>query len=235
MTTNFTMMVRDRFNLTSQALSSLATAGMEEITVTVLDDRSQNPTRDWVFWWCKDHNAHYVRNEVPMGTGPLRNLVIRESAKFYGKGKYLAPHDNDTCFTANWTTKMIQCYEFIERHGFRLLSGVGHPYHLPVSKFVARIPSGDYEIQQVQAVPTQSQFMAWSTYDDIGEFCDTPVDKTCQSEDVEWSNKLVAKGFKLGVVYPHLIHATALKNTFGEPGPGWELVKKECPPNVICE
>ena len=40
---------------------------------------------------------------------------------------------------------------------------------------------------------------------------------------------------KLGVVYPELIHATALKNTFGEPGPGWELVKAACPEGIICE
>jgi len=72
-------------------------------------------------------------------------------------------------------------------------------------------------------------------WDKYGPFCPTPIDKTCQSEDVDFTNKIRKDGFKLGVVSPHLIHATALKNTFGEPGPGWEYVKAEVPEGVICE
>jgi hypothetical protein len=78
-------------------------------------------------------------------------------------------------------------------------------------------------------------FMSWDVWDKYGPFCDTPVDKTCQSEDVDFTNRIRKDGFKLGVVVPHLVHATALKNTFGEPGPGWELVKAQCPRGVICE
>jgi len=234
---NFTMMVRNRISLTRQSLSSLAESGLDGMTVTIQDDRSDWETREWVMNWCADHGAHYLRNETPMGTGPLRNQVIRESVKHFGKGKYLAPHDNDTFFKPNWLHKLTQCYELARPYGFRLLAAYGHPFHQPIAHYsMPPLESNDIlTILEVQAVATQSQFMEWSTYDDIGEFCDTPIDKTCQSEDVDWTNKLRAKGFKLGVVYPHLIHATALKNTFGDPGPGWEYVKAECPEGVLCE
>lgn len=230
---NFTLMVRNRLSLTRQALTSLADYGLDGMTVTVQDDRSEAQISEWVIEWCAEHDAYYTRNDTPMGTGPLRNRVIRESVNHFGKGDYLAPHDNDTFFTPNWLPKMIDAYEEGWKMGFRLLGGCGHPFHLPISRW--HFASIERTILEVQAIPTQSQFMRWSVYDDIGEFCNTPVDKTCQSEDVDWTNKLRAKGFKLGVVYPHLIHATALKNTFGEPGPGWEYVKAECPENVICE
>ena len=228
---SFTMMVRNRFALTRQALESLAASGLDGMTLTVQDDRSDDQTRDFVRDWCEKHGAHYFRNETPMGTGPLRNQVIRESAKHFGKGQYLAPHDNDVFFRPGWMQALIKAYEKVEPYGVRLLAAYGHPFHFPIGE----LPCGDYSVRIVQAVATQSQFMTWETYDDIGEFCDTPVDKTCQSEDVDWTNKLRAKGFQLGVVYPHLIHATALKNTFGEPGPGWQYVKAEVPEGIICE
>lgn len=230
---NFCMQVRDRFRLTKQALESLATAGMTDMTVTVLDDRSKPETRDYVMTWCNMFNAHYVRNNEPLGTGQLRNTVIRESEKHFGRGDYLAPHDNDTFFTDNWLKRMVQFYQLVEPCDFRLLTGAGHPYHLPIFRYA--MPGTDFDILAVQAVPTQSTFMTWKTWDRYGPYCDTPVDKTCQSEDVFLTNKIRADGYKLGEVYPHLVHATALKNTFGEPGPGWELVKAQCPEGIICE
>jgi GT2 family glycosyltransferase len=245
---NFTMQVRDRFNLTKQALTSLAAAGMVGMTVTVLDDRSGEQTQQWVRDWCTFMDAHYVRNDEPRGTGQLRNMVMEESRKYFGQGEYVAPHDNDTFFKPGWLEKMVEYYKIAWPSEFRLIGAYGHPYHLPIK------PEGDvvivmkyrslglstsniplHRIKEVQALATQSMFMDWNTWDAYGPFCDTPVDKTCQSEDVDFTNRIRAAGYKLGVVTPHLVHATALKNTFGEPGPGWELVKAACPPGVICE
>ena len=238
---NLTKQVRDRLNLTKQALDSLATAGMDDMTVTVLDDRSQNPTRDWVFRWCKDHGAHYVRNDEPLGTGQLRNMVMEESRKHFGQGGYVAPHDNDTFFTPGWLETLVRCYSASWGHGARLIGAYGHPYHLHLGKichcvFVdIWVESQSHGVYEVQALATQSMFMSWDVWDKYGPFCDTPVDKTCQSEDVDFTNRIRKDGLKLGVVVPHLVHATALKNTFGEPGPGWDLVKAQCPRGVICE
>jgi len=44
--TNFTMLCRDRFVLTKQALDSLTQAGTDNMTITILDDRSDSPTCD---------------------------------------------------------------------------------------------------------------------------------------------------------------------------------------------
>ena len=236
--TNFTMQVRNRFRLTKQALESLAASGLENMNVTVLDDRSEDETAVFVQWWCVSHGARYVRNETPLGTGQLRNMVMEESRKFWGQGQFVAPHDNDTYFLPHWMHTLVRCYESAWQHGFRLLGAYGHPYHLPLRTFPVLHPllgGQQLAIQEVQALATQSMFMSWDVWDEYGPFCDTPIDKTCQSEDVDFTNKIRKDGYKLGVVYPHLVHATALKNTFGEPGPGWELVKAECPPNVLCE
>lgn len=229
---NFTMQVRDRPRLTRQALESLAAASFGIHTVTILDDRSKDETRDFVIQWAEEHGAHYIRNDAPLGTGPLRNMVMEESRKFFGQGEYVAPHDNDVFFTPDWIDILIRCYDAAWDHGFRLMGAYGHPYHHPIS--LLPLTNGR-TIKEVQALATQSMFMRWSVWDKYGPFCVTPVDRTCQSEDVDFTNRIRKDGFKLGVVSPHLVHATALKNTFGEPGPGWEYVKAECPEGVICE
>ncbi len=58
---SFTMMVRNRFALTRQALESLAASGLDGMTLTVQDDRSDDQTRDFVRDWCEKHGAHYFR------------------------------------------------------------------------------------------------------------------------------------------------------------------------------
>lgn len=233
------MQVRDRFNLTRQALESLASSGLEGMTVTVLDDRSLDNTRDLVVTWSREHKAKYIRNDQPLGTGQLRNMVMEESRKHFGKGDYIAPHDNDTFYKPGWMQRLVTCYEATQVWKVAIIGAYGHPYHIPSAEWLEvldPITKKDvFKVREVQALATQSMFMAWDVWDRYGPFCDTPIDKTCQSEDVDFTNRIRKDGSRLGVVYPHLIHATALKNTFGEPGPGWELVKAECPPGVLCE
>ena len=233
---NFSMQVRDRYNLTRQALESLASSGLDDMTVTILDDRSKPETANFVIQWCLDHSALYIRNDEPLGTGPLRNQVMEASRSHWGQGEFVAPHDNDVFFKPGWMQNLIKAYKFGWDHGFRLLGAYGHPFHHPISSIT--MMEGKYalfNILEVQALATQSMIMSWEVWDAYGPFCPTPIDKTCQSEDIDFTNKIRKDGFKLGVVYPHLIHATALKNTFGEPGPGWEYVKAECPEGVWCE
>ena len=56
--------------------------------------------------------ANYVRNDEPLGTGQLRNMVMEESRKHFGQGDYVAPHDNDVFFKPGWLGMLIKCYEF---------------------------------------------------------------------------------------------------------------------------
>lgn len=226
---NITMQVRNRYRLTRQALRSLAFT--TDATLTILDDRSDEETRAYLEQWSKMPRVHVIRNNVPLGTGQLRNMVMEESRKHFGQGEYVAPHDNDTYFLPGWLDALKSCYQLSEEHGYRLLSGYRHPFHHPIS----RLPLLFYAVDEVIALATQSTFMTWATWDAFGPYCDTPVDRTCQSEDVDFGNRITKAGYKLGCVTPNVVHATALKNTFGEPGPGWELVKAQCPKGVICE
>jgi len=77
--------------------------------------------------------------------------------------------------------------------------------------------------------------MRWEVWDKYGPFCETPVGKVCQGEDVDFTNKIRADGYKIGVVDPPLVVNTGITNSFGEKIPGYELVQAQCPPGVICE
>lgn len=232
--TNVTFLVRDRFNLTRQTLDTFGDAGTaQQKSVTVLDDRSGTPTREFVECWCSDHNAAYIRNDIPMGTGPLRNVVINSSGP---RGDYLYISDNDVAFFPGWLDILRVAYERAWEHGYRVLGAYGHPFHTPVSRFP--INKGRYvlcNVDEVLAVATQSMFCRWEVYEEYGPFCDTPIDRVCQSEDVAFTNKIREAGFKLGVINPALVASTGITNSFGEKIPGWELVKVQCPKGVVCE
>jgi hypothetical protein len=231
--TNVTFLVRDRFNLTRQTLDSFGDSGnREKMSVTVLDDRSVTPTREFVECWCIDHHAAYIRNDIPTGTGVLRNTVIEASGR---RGQYLYLSDNDVCFTPNWLDTLIRCYEDVWSRGFRLVGGCNHPFHQPLAdrQFITNDPL--HIVNRVQALALQSQLMHWEVWDAFKPFCETPVDRVCQSEDVAFANKLTEAGFKLGVVSPALIVNTGITNSFGEKIPGWEAVLQQAPPGVIVE
>jgi hypothetical protein len=51
----------------------------------------------------------------------------------------------------------------------------------------------------------------------------------------DFTNKIKADGFKIGVVSPALVVSTGITNTFGEKIPGWEAVQKQAPVGVIIE
>lgn len=223
------MMVRDRPRLTKQALKSLHASRYEDARVTILDDRSLDETQTWLLNWGDACGADLLRNDRLMGTGELRNLVIGSVRE---QGEFLYLSDNDVFFKQGWLETLIRCYEFAEKEGFRVLGAYNHPFHHPTS---TRYTQDAYAINEVNALALQSMLMRWETWDKYGPFCETPVDKVCQSEDVDFTNRLKADGGRIGVVSPALIVSTGITNTFGEHIPGWELVKAQCPEGVICE
>lgn len=236
---NFTMLVRDRPNLTAQALQSLTPKVIgKDMNVTILDDRSKPETRQIVYGWCALNDGLPIRNDDPIGTGTARNFVIHSSEVEYGRGDYLYLSDNDVFFKAGWLEALIASYELAWEHGFKVIGAYNHPYHIPFGDATwgdSGLPGHTCVVRQVNALALQSMLMRWEVWDKYGPFCNTPVDKVCQSEDVDFTNKIHADGFKIGVVSPALIVSTGITNTFGEKIPGWELVKAQCPAGVIIE
>jgi GT2 family glycosyltransferase len=235
---NITVLVRDRFILTAQTLVSLRKT-QETANVTIFDDRSGDKTRNLVDEWCLATENRSVRNDNAIGTGQARNLVIHASEVMWGRTGYLYLSDNDVVFSPGWMKTLIYCYEAAWKKGFRVVGAYNHPYHVPGPgvKVGRMTESGAkfYEVQEVNALALQSMLMRWCVWDDYGPFCDTPVDKVCQSEDVDFTNKIHAAGYKIGVVAPALVVSTGITNTFGEKIPGWELVKAQAPAGVIVE
>jgi GT2 family glycosyltransferase len=235
MPVNFTMLTRNRFNLTRQAVHSLTDSECKTtMDITILDDRSEPKTLNFLEVWSQEHKSRLIMNNGPLGTGVLRNAVIRLSGEF-GRGDYLYLSDNDVFFHRRWLDYLIDCYEAAWSRGCRVLGGVGHPYHQPGESLGICSFDVRYGVYSVNAQPLQSMLMRWEVWDKYGPFCDTPVDKVCQSEDVDMARKIVADGFKLGVVSPALVVNTGITNSFGAKIPGWELVKAQCPSGVICE
>ncbi len=230
---NITMLVRDRYRLTRQALYSLAQSGIWTMAnVTILDDRSEELTQEFLMdWTLPKGNALYQRNSIPCGTGELRNQVVGMSADAFGRGTYVYLSDNDVWFQPDWLSTLIECYEDAWAMGFRVLGGYNHPFHLAQ----ARAYAGDREVWQVGALASQSMLMRWEVWDEWGPFVSTPVDRVCQSEDVAFCRRITDAGWRVGVVSPAVVAGTGVTNTFGESIPGAALVRASVPAGVVCE
>jgi glycosyltransferase involved in cell wall biosynthesis len=235
MVVNLTMLIHNRPRLTKQALESLRNTASVNTTVLLYDDASENETSELIMEWAEENDACVRGVLESSGTGIARNASIRYSESVFGRGDYLALFDNDVFFTPGWQEVLIDCYEEAWSSGCRVLGGVGHPYHqrgesLGVCSFNVR-----YGVYQVNAQPLQSMLMRWGVWDAFGPFDKTEPGKVCQSEDISFTNKIVAAGYKLGVVSPALIVNTGITNSFGQKIPGYELVQKEAPPGVLVE
>lgn len=230
MMVNVTMLTRNRPRLTKQALTTLCKNWSNGMRLTILDDRSEQETLDILRYFYGGLCA-VVRNTKPIGTGEARNMVVKASERVWGRGGLLYLSDNDVAFRHGWLEKLTEAYEAAWTKGFRVLGAYNHPFHLPTNTLAI----AGVHVHSVNALATQSMLMRWEVWDKYGPFCQTPVDKVCQSEDVDFTNRIRADGFKIGVVSPALVVSTGITNTFGQPIPGWELVKRQAPDGVIVE
>src|SRR5207302_1345549 len=113
----------------------------------------------------------------------------REYWTGYQRGDYLNICDNDLFFKPlepYWMETLVKCYEAVWDDGFRVVGAYGHPFHVPGRDFRG---GNGYSVNEVNAVATQSMFLRWEVFEKYGPFCKTPVDKVCQSEDVDLTNK----------------------------------------------
>ena len=231
--TNITMLCATRPRLLKQALDSIG--DLSGATVTIRDANINSAVDRIASAWCDQSDRRLrvgFREEV--GTGPARNQVIECSEYVFGRGDYLYLSDDDVCWLeSGWLKILTTAYAEAWDHGFRVLAAYNHPFNRPCAPAI-RLESR-WNAEDVYAVATQSMLMRWEVWDEFGPFCDTPAGKVCQSEDVEFCNRIRAAGYKVGVISPPLLVNTGITNSFGEKIVGWELVKGQCPEGVICE
>jgi hypothetical protein len=232
--TNVTLLCASRPRLLKQALDSIGdlshdpltirNAGMNPEVWEIADDYSRR----------RQGRVHAFTGLALLGTGPARNDVISTSEATFGRGSHLYLSDDDVCWLQpDWLKILATAYEEAWEKGFRVLAAYNHPYNRPIAP-ATRLESR-WNVNEVYAVATQSMLMRWSVWDEFGPFCDTPAGKVCQSEDVDFSNKIRAAGYKVGVISPALLVNTGITNSFGEKIPGWAAVQNECPEGILCE
>lgn len=232
---NITMLVANRPRLTKQALDSIG--DLSDATMTILD-AGMNDEVSHIARGFGGVESSYIRAQgEPCGTGPARNAVILAAEYFFGRGDYLYLSDDDVWFErSDWIDILVSSYEQMREHGYRVLAAYNHPFNGPISgEPWLRTYTPGYDVRPVYAVATQSMLMSWDVWDEFGPFCDTPAGKVCQSEDVDFCNRIRAAGYKVGVISPALLVNCGITNSFGEKIVGWEMVKAEAPEGVICE
>lgn len=233
--TNVTMLAATRPRLLKQALNSIG--DLSDATVTIRDaflvPEVWETIRTWN--WGQQNIATPQIPKEPMGTGPARNHVIEASEFFWGRGTHLYLSDDDVYFLQpDWLQVLTEAYaEASEVHGFAVLAAYNHPFNRPIAPTIRL--QRRWNVNEVYAVATQSMLMSWEVWDRFGPFCDTPAGMVCQSEDVDFCNRIRAAGLKVGVISPPLLVNTGITNSFGQKIPGWELVKSACPEGVLCE
>src|ERR1043166_2831706 len=162
------MLVKDRPNLTRQALDSIFNHTVPgQYTLTIIDDASADKTATLI----KGYNALVVRSSRPVGIlGFLRNTGAAMSEKVFGRGDWLCFLDNDVAVFEGWLPSLIEIASSLGGQLLGcpyLLGGQRHPYHKPNQKLVygtGRV------VEEVDAVAGYSMFMSWDTWDRFGPF-----------------------------------------------------------------
>lgn len=234
---NVTMLCANRPRLLKQALDSIG--DLSDATVYIRDAGMNENVGEIALGWTKTksrhHTTRYFRASTPCGTGPARNQAVDAIDFRFGRGDYLYLSDDDVYWTRpDWLKVLIEAYAEASKYGFKVVGAYNHPFNGPIDG-EHRVRTKEREVYPVYAVASQSMLMSWDVWDEFGPFCDTPAGKVCQSEDVDFCNKIRAAGYKVGVISPALLVNTGITNSFGEHIPGWEMVKDQCPEGVLCE
>ena len=220
---NAVMLVRDRYALTSQAISTFLNHSALDWTLTIVDDGSKFQTRQMLDHYADVDSIAVLRAPKSVGvTGRMRNLGVYWSERMFGRGDYLYLSDNDAYFTKSWDVHLV---EALEEHGeFKLLGPYRHPYHLP-NRQVNNVVATD-------AVQGLGHLMSWHTWDLYGPL-DAHAPGTNQSEDFKFCQQIIADGFLVGSIQPDVVYNCGLTGTNSKPSPGAEVMARI--PNVFME
>ena len=215
---NIVMTVRNRYENTIRCIESLVgTNG--DWTLTIVDDCSTD-TRLLDYLACLPSDFHIIHNTENLGVGGSKNRGVAESEARFGRGDYLYLSDNDVIFTDGWMDKLVEAYEFAYQGKFLLIGGYSHPYNGTNAEY----HFGKMSIHEKNAVDGLSWLLTWDTWDKYGKLMDN-ARGVRQSEDWEYCQRIRNDGYRVGVVYPHVVINNGVVDTFGERIPGAEQVE----------
>ena len=221
---------KDRWELTRQALESALGNTNLKVNLAVCDDKS-NPKNNTALgqWWFErfhgnDDYHDRLRWLQGLGVGGAKNHAVGIACN--DESKYLCLLDNDVVCKPGWLETLIGAYEAGYPLGYRLIGGYAHPFNQTNRIHEAWHIGGEVSLHEKNAVDGLCHFMEWETWDKYGPL-DSHAQGVRQSEDFAFCRKIVDAGFKVGVVYPHVIENHGVVDTFGERIPGAELVEAE--------
>jgi|GEM_PF-2044158 len=258
MTTNICLLAKDRPRLTDQALRSLyENTDKKSFTLTCVEDASTDfRTTRLLERYAADHrNMALISLKSSKGiTGQARNLAVYWSEKYFGAGDWLALSDNDVWFSPGWLEKLTKLATFLEPSGYRLFGGQVHPYHQPINNSLQEAIGTDPLFTEHSMLDGPSWLMRWDTWRKYGPLeCHTPG--VCQGEDVTFCQRLTAPlgpcqpteeqiragqievygGGRIGVINPHVVAHTGIRQSNGNLAPGAEIRLQQAIPGVLYE
>src|ERR1041385_503217 len=210
------MLVKDRPNLTRQALRSIYDhTNLDQFNLTIINDHSMLETTA-LFLGIPKPNWVHVYFSVSIGIlGFLRNIGAQVSEKLFGRGDWLCFLDNDIAVFKDWLPHLVNAASDLGPG--MVLGGQRHPYHKPLNRL--------FSIEHVDAVAGYSMFMSWSTWDRFGPF-DANAKGIGQSEDWAFSQRVKAAHGVGGYVSPPVLSHTGITNSDGKPATGHEAFER---------
>jgi hypothetical protein len=221
--TNIVMLIKDRYILTKQALESLRKhTDCNAYTLTLVDDdsidfRVVRLLRDEVLAASGNTTLLTVERSTHR-LGQLKNLGAFWSEQTFGRKEYIYFSDNDVYFTWGWLDKLVNLAPVAT-----ILGGQSHPYHRPLD-----VHAGWTEHDCLAGV---SMLMRSETWNESGGFRRDTALGVCQSEDFDFTQRMRARGLRIGVISPHVVIHTGIINSEGRPAVGSELFPRV--PGVI--
>ncbi len=251
--TNITLLAHNRPRLTEQALKSLFDhTDRKTFTLTLLDDCSTDfRTTRLLERYASDYkNVALISLKNSRGiTGQARNLVVYWSEQYFGAGDWLYLSDNDVWFSPGWLEKLTNAAAFSEDSGFVLWGGQVHPYHQPSGEPFqyhdiepGQFKRGDdLRLREPVTLLTQhamldgpSWLMRWDTWRKYGPL-EAHSKGVCQGEDVTFCQAITADGCRIGVISPHVVAHTGIRQSNGNLAPGADVRLQNAFPGVIYE
>ncbi len=233
---NAVMLVRNRLQLTEQALRTFARNTTGEWNMTIVDDGSDAHTLAMLQVFREAFPGkslvHTVTPEQEAAgiVGRLKDGGITLSRDAFGQHEWLYLSDNDVYFTEGWDATLATAMLAAEKRAFRLMGGQNHPYHQPLPPALGRapLPAG---VHAYLAVAGTSWLMRWNTWQRFGPLGGT-AKGAGQSEDTAFCNRVRFAGYRVGALCPPVVLDTGITQTDGTLSPGHEA-KTAREPGVV--